>query len=92
MSSLDADAATVLGLDPESLKFWQWISPLAKLSAVTVSSNVKWNNVEVLKSADGYELWSQKMLIIWEAMGLKKIVLTGINPLPLASADELITF
>jgi hypothetical protein len=68
------------------------MSSSAKLSAVTVSSNVKLDNVEVLKSSDGYELWSQKMLVIFEAMGIYEIVVSGIDPSPLASAEELITF
>jgi hypothetical protein len=64
--------------------------PSCRLSPV--SSNVKLDNVEVLKSSDGYELWSQKMSVIFEAMGLYEIVVTGIDPSPLASAEELITF
>jgi hypothetical protein len=63
----------------------------AKLSAVTISSNVKLDNVEVLKSYDGYELWSQKMSLIFEAMGFYEIDESGIDPSPLASAKELIT-
>jgi hypothetical protein len=60
--------------------------------AVTVSSNVKLDNVEVLKSSDGYELWSQKMSIILEAMGLDEIVVSGMDLSPLASAEDLIAF
>jgi hypothetical protein len=56
MSSSAADAAAGLGLDPDFLKFLQSISSLAQLLAVTVSSNVKLDNVEVFKSSDGYEL------------------------------------
>jgi hypothetical protein len=92
MMSSAADAAAGLGLHPEYFKFWQSISKLAKLSAVTVSSNVKLDNVEVLKSFDGYELWSQKLLGIFEVMGLYEIVETGIDPSPLTSGEELITF
>jgi hypothetical protein len=92
MSSSAADAAAGFGLDPEYLKFRQSISSSAKLSAVTASSNVKLDNVEVLKSSDGYELWSQKMSVIFEAMGLYEIVVSGIDPSPLAFAEELITF
>jgi hypothetical protein len=92
MSSSAADTAAGLGLDPEYLKFRQSISSSAKLSAVTVSSNVKLDNVEVLKSSDGYELWSQKMSVIFEVMGLYEIIVSGIDPSPLASAEELITF
>jgi hypothetical protein len=92
MSSSAADASAVLGLDPENLKFRQSISSSAKVSAVTVSSNVKLDNVEVLKSCDGYELWSQNISVIFEAIGLYKIVVSGIDPTPLASVDELITF
>jgi hypothetical protein len=91
MSSSAADTAAGLGLDPEYLKFQQSISSSAKLSAVTVSSNVKLDTVEVLKSSDRYELWSQKMSVSFEGMGLYEIVVTGIDPSPLASAEELIT-
>jgi hypothetical protein len=92
MSSSAADATVGLRLDPEYLKFRQSISSSAKLWAVTVSSNVKLDNVEVVKSSDGYELWSQKMSDIFEAMGLYEIVVSGIDPSLLASAKELITF
>jgi hypothetical protein len=92
MWSSGADGAAGLDLDPESLKFRQSISLSANLSAVTVSSNVKLDNVVVLKSSDGYKLWSQKMSVIIEAMGLYKIVVSGIDPSPLVSAKELITF
>jgi hypothetical protein len=92
MSSSAADAAAGLGLDPEYLKFQQSISSSAKLLAVTISSNVKLDNVEVRKSSDGYELWSQQMSVIFEVMGLYEIVVLGIDPSPLASAEELITF
>jgi hypothetical protein len=50
------------------------------------------DNVEVLKSSGGYELWSQNMSVIFEAMGLYEFVVLGINRAPLASAEELITF
>jgi hypothetical protein len=69
MLSSAADAAAALGLDPEYLKFQQSISSSAKLSAVTVCSNVKLDNGEVLKSSDGDELWSQKISVIFEGMG-----------------------
>jgi hypothetical protein len=92
MSSSAADAAASLGLDLEYLKYLQWISSSAKLSAVTVFSNVKLDNVEVLTSSDGYELWSQQMSVIFEAMGLYEIGVSGIDPSPLGSAEELITF
>jgi hypothetical protein len=49
MSSSAADAAAGLGLDPEYLKFAQLISSPATLSAVPVSSNIKLDNVKVLK-------------------------------------------
>jgi hypothetical protein len=64
----------------------------AKRSAVTVYSNVKLDNVKVLKSSDGSELWSQKMSVILEVMGLYEIVVSGIDPSPVESAEELITF
>jgi hypothetical protein len=92
MSSSAADAAAGLGLDPEYLKFGQSISSSAKLSAVNGSSNVKLDNVEVLKSSDGYELWSQKMSITFQTMGLYEIIVSGMYPSPLASAVESITF
>jgi hypothetical protein len=91
MSSSAADAAAGLGLDLEYLKFRQSISSSANLSAVTVSSNVKLDFVEVVKSSNSYELWSQKMSVIFEAMSLYEIVVSGIDPSPLASAEELIT-
>jgi hypothetical protein len=50
------------------------------------------DNVDVLKSFDGYELWSHKMSVIFEVMGLYEIVVSGIDPSSLASAEELITF
>jgi hypothetical protein len=34
----------------------------------------------------------QKISVIFEVMGLYKIVVMGIDPSPLASAEELITF
>jgi hypothetical protein len=92
MSSSAADAAAGLGLDPEYLKFQQSISSLAKLSSVTISSNVKLDNVEVVKCSDSYELWSQIMSVIFEAMGLYEIIVSGIDPSSLASAEDLITF
>jgi hypothetical protein len=92
MSSSATDAAASLSLDPDYLKFRQSISSSAKFSAVTVSSNVKFDNVEVLKSSDGYELWSQKMSVIFEAMGLYKIVVSDIDLSRLESAEEVITF
>jgi hypothetical protein len=64
------DAAAGIGLDPEYLKFRQSISSSAQLSAITVSFNVKLDTVEVLKSSYGYELWSQKLSLILEAMGV----------------------
>jgi hypothetical protein len=57
-----------------------------------VSSNVKFDNFEVLKSSDGYELWSQKMSVIFEAMGLYDILVMGIDLSLLVSTEELITF
>jgi hypothetical protein len=92
MSCSGADVAAGLGLDPEYLIFRQSISSSAKLSAVTVFSNVKLDNVEVLKSSDSYELSSQKMSVIFEAMGLYEIIVSGIDPSPRTSAEELITF
>jgi hypothetical protein len=81
-----------VGLDSKYLKFQQSISSSVKLLAITVSSNVKLENIEVPKSSDGYELWPQIMSVIIEAMGLDEIVLSGFDLSPLASASELITF
>jgi hypothetical protein len=88
-STMDAAG---LGFNPKSLKYGQMISLSAKLSAVTVSSNVKLYNIEVLKSSYCYELWSQKISVIFKVMGLYKIVVLGIDLFPLASLTELITF
>jgi hypothetical protein len=85
MSSSVADAATGIGLDPEYLKFPQSSSSSAKLLAISVSSNFKLDNVEVLKSSDIDQLWSQKISGIFEAMGLYEIVRSGIDPSPLES-------
>jgi hypothetical protein len=92
MSSSAADTATRLCLNPEDLKFSQLISSSAKLSAVTVSSNIKLDNIEVLTWTDGYKLWSQQILVIFEGMDLNEIILLAIDPSLLASAEELITF
>jgi hypothetical protein len=50
------------------------------------------DDLKVLQSSDGCDLWAQKMSIIVEAMGLFDIIVSGIDPSLLASADELITF
>jgi hypothetical protein len=92
MSFSAADAATGLGLNRECLKFQQSISSLAKLSAVTISSQVKFDNVEVLKLSHSYELCSQKLSVILEVIGLYEIVGTGIDPSSLTSGLEFITF
>jgi hypothetical protein len=65
LSASAAGAPASLGLDPEYLKFRQWISSSAQLSSTTISSYVKLNNVEVLKSSDGYELWSRNISLIF---------------------------
>jgi hypothetical protein len=91
MSSSTADAAAGLGLDPEYQKFQQSISLSAELSAVSISTNIKLDDVEVLKSSDPYEQWSQKMSFMFEAIELYEIVVSGIDTSPLASAEELIT-
>jgi hypothetical protein len=70
MSSSAADAAAGLGYDPDYLKVRQLISSSVKLSAITLSSNIKLDNVEVLKLSDGYDLWSYKMSVIFEGIGL----------------------
>jgi hypothetical protein len=92
MSSSATDTAAGLSLDPEFLKSQQSISSSAKLSAVTVCSNVKLDNVEVLKSSDWYELWSKTMSAMFEAKGLYETFVKGIDQSSLASAEELITF
>jgi hypothetical protein len=51
-----ADTSTGLGLNAEYIKFCYSILSGAKLSAIKISSNLKENNVEVIKSSDGYEL------------------------------------
>jgi hypothetical protein len=56
MWSSAADAAAGLGLNPEYLKFWQSILSTAKLSTITVSSNIKVDNFKVLQMSDGYDL------------------------------------
>jgi hypothetical protein len=78
-----ADAAGGLGLDPDYRTFRQSISSSAKLSAVTIYSNVKLDTVDVPKSSDGNELWSQKIWVIFEAMGVYKIVVSSIDSSPL---------
>jgi hypothetical protein len=88
MSSSAADATPGLGLDPADLNFQQSMSSSANLSAVTGSSNVMLDNVEVLKLSDGYELWSQKISVIFEVMGLYEIVVSGIDLSPLASGKS----
>jgi hypothetical protein len=65
---------------------------LANLSAVTIVSNLKLDNSEVLKSSDGDEVWSQKMSVIFEVTGYYEIVVSGIDPSPLGSGEEVITF
>jgi hypothetical protein len=92
MSSSAADAAAHLALYLEDLIFRQSISSSDNLSAITVSSNVKLDNVEVLTSSAIDELWAQKKSVIFETMSPYYIVVLGIEPSPLASAEELITF
>jgi hypothetical protein len=65
---------------------------LGYMVAITVSSNVKLNNVEVLKFSNGYELWLQKMSLIVEVLSSQEIVVTAINPSPLAFVEQWITF
>jgi hypothetical protein len=57
MSSSAADTATGLGIDLDDLKFWQSISSSAKLSAITVSTNVKVDDIKGHQLYDSYELW-----------------------------------
>jgi hypothetical protein len=92
MSFSAANAATGLWLDLEHLIFWQLISSFAKLSAITGSSKVKLDTIEGLQSSDGYELWSYKISVIIEGNSYYKIDVMGIDPSPLISAEELITF
>jgi hypothetical protein len=86
------DAAAGLGIDPDYLKSQRSISSSGKLSALIISSNVKLDNGEVLKSSDGYELWSQKMSVMFKTIGVYEIGQSGIDRSPLASAEDLITF
>jgi hypothetical protein len=81
-----------LGFDLDYLIFRQLILYLAKLTAITVVSNITLDNVEVLKLSDGYELWSQKISVIFEGMGLQKIVVISIDPSPLEMGEDFITF
>jgi hypothetical protein len=81
-----------LGIYLEYPIFWQSISSSVKPSAVTVSSNVTLDKVEVLISSEGNELWSQKMSVILDTMGLYEIVIMGIDSSLLVSSEELITF
>jgi hypothetical protein len=83
--------ATGLGLHLVYFKFWQSISYLPKLSAISFFSNITLANIELLKSSDSYKLQSQKMSIIFAAMNYYKIGELGIDPSPLASVAELIT-
>jgi hypothetical protein len=92
MLSSAADAAPGFDLDPDYLKFWQWIWSLAKLSAITIACNVKLGKVEVLKLSDSYKLWSQKMSVIFEAMSLDNLIITCIDPSPHVSTEEWMTF
>jgi hypothetical protein len=92
MSSSATDGTAGLVLELEYVIFRQSISSSPKLSAVTVSSNVNLDNVDVLKSSESYELWSQSMLVIVEMIGLNEIIVKVINPLPVDSMEELITF
>jgi DNA topoisomerase VI subunit B len=92
ISSSAADAAGSHGINPKSHKFRESISLSAMLSAVTISSNVKFDNGKVLKSSKGCELWSQKMLRFFQEKGLYEIVVSGIDLYSLASAEELIIF
>jgi hypothetical protein len=86
MSLFTADAPTGLHCNPEYLKVQQSISSLAKLLAVTGYFNIKLNKVTILKLSDGYELWSQTMLVIIMGMGCLTIVVMGIDLSLLASA------
>jgi hypothetical protein len=92
LSSSAADAAIGLGLDLDYHKFQQSISSSVTLLAITISPNVKLDNVGVLKSCDGYKLWPQKLSVMFEARGLYEIVVMGIDLSPLASTAVLITF
>jgi hypothetical protein len=47
---------------------------MAKLSTITISSNIQLDSVDVRKLSDGYELQIQKMSLIFEVMGHYYIV------------------
>jgi hypothetical protein len=57
-----------------------------------VSSDVRLVNFEALKWSDRPKLWSQKMLAIFEAMGLYNNILSNIRLSALPSEQEWITF
>jgi hypothetical protein len=90
--SSTADGATDVSLNQRYLKFRTSITSWANLSAITISSNVKLCNLEVVKLYDGSEQWLRKISVIFEAMGLYELFVSGIDPSPLASAEDLLTF
>jgi hypothetical protein len=92
MSLSTANAATTHGVNPDSLNFKQLISSWVKSLAATGPSNVKSNISKASKSFNGYELWSPKLSIIFEVMYLDEIVVSGIDPLPVVSAEEFNSF
>jgi hypothetical protein len=60
--------------------------------AVTVTPNAKSDNIDVLKASDSYDLWSHKILGIFEALGEYQIGVMALDPLQLKSVKELIIF
>jgi hypothetical protein len=89
MSSSTTDAPTGFCFDPEDLECRQLISFSDNLLSVTILSNIKSDTVEVLKSSDGDELWTQKMSGSFPVMGIYKFVVSGVDPSGLASAEVL---
>jgi hypothetical protein len=79
MSSSATDAATSLSLNLEYLKLWQSNSSSSQLSAITMFSNIKLNDIHILRLLDSHELWSQEILVILEILGLYEINISGFD-------------
>jgi hypothetical protein len=72
----------------EYVKLSSSIVSMAKFSDVMVSSDVRLVNFEALKWSDRSKLWSQKMLAIFEAMGLYNNILSDIRLSALPDEQE----
>jgi hypothetical protein len=64
----------------------------AKLSAVTVSATSSWITLKFMSRLTAMNYGHQKISVIFESMGLYKLLYRVIYPSPLTSAQELITF